>query len=156
RSADASPPVLLFTEYLGGTADVIGFSRGLVKNARARRAIRPRANGGGCGMRRSMGMGTDLPGWRARLRLSSALVLLAFVICHLSGHSLLLVGQSVAEEGLAALMRPWRSVPGTVLLVTAFLVHYVNALWSIYERRSLSLRGWEWAQLLLGLCIPAL
>ena len=103
-----------------------------------------------------MGTGMDLRGWRARLRLSSALVLLAFVICHLSGHSLLLVGQSIAEEGLAALMRPWRSPAGTSLLIAAFLIHYANALWSIYERRSLRLRGWEWAQLLLGLCIPAL
>ena len=103
-----------------------------------------------------MGMGTDLRGWRARLRLSSALVLLAFVITHLTGHSLLLVSQPFAEEGLAALMRPWRSTAGTALLLTAFVVHYANALWSIYERRSLRLRPWEWAQLGLGLCIPAL
>jgi adenylate cyclase len=101
-------------------------------------------------------MGIDLRGWRARLRLSSALVLLAFVICHLAGHSLLLVSQPFAEQALAALMRPWRSTAGTALLVTAFLVHYANALWSIYERRSLRLRAWEWAQLGLGLCIPAL
>jgi adenylate cyclase len=53
-------------------------------------------------------------------------------------------------------MRPWRSSAGTALLVTAFLVHYANALWSVYERRSLRLRAWEWAQLGLGLCIPAL
>lgn len=101
-------------------------------------------------------MGIDLRGWRARLRLSSALVLLAFVICHLAGHSLLLVSQPFADEALSALMRPWRSTPGTALLVTAFLVHYANALWSVYERRSLRLRAWEWAQLGLGLCIPAL
>ncbi|MEA3191741.1 MAG: adenylate cyclase, partial [Betaproteobacteria bacterium] len=93
---------------------------------------------------------------RSRLRLGSALILLAFVICHLSGHSLLLLSQPVAEEGLAALMRPWRSEAGTALLLAAFLVHYANALWSIYERRSLRLNTWEWAQLGLGLCIPAL
>ena len=103
-----------------------------------------------------MGMGMDPRMWRARLRLSSALVLLAFVVCHLAGHSLLLLSQPLAEEGLAALMRPWRSTPGTALLVIAFLVHYANALWSIYERRSLRLSTWEWAQLGLGLCIPAL
>jgi adenylate cyclase len=103
-----------------------------------------------------MGTGMDPRMWRARLRLSSALVLLAFVICHLSGHSLLLLSQPFAEGGLAALMRPWRSTPGTALLVIAFLVHYANALWSVYERRSLRLSTWEWAQLGLGLCIPAL
>ncbi len=101
-------------------------------------------------------MGTDPRMWRARLRLSSALVLLAFVVCHLAGHSLLLLSQPLAEAGLAALMRPWRSTPGTALLVVAFLVHYANALWSVYERRSLRLSTWEWAQLGLGLCIPAL
>jgi len=98
----------------------------------------------------------DLRSVRARLRLTSALVLLAFVVCHLSAHSLLLLSQAFAEEGLAALMRPWRSTPGTALLVTAFLVHYANALWSVYERRSLRLNAWEWVQLGLGLCIPAL
>jgi adenylate cyclase len=100
--------------------------------------------------------GSDLRALRARLRLTSALVLLAFVICHLSAHSLLLLSQPVAEEGLAALMRPWRSEAGTALLVIAFLVHYANALWAIYERRTLRLQGWEWAQLGLGLCIPVL
>jgi adenylate cyclase len=99
---------------------------------------------------------SDLRSLRARLRLTSALVLLAFVISHLSGHSLLLLSQPVAEEGLAALMRPWRTGAGTALLVSAFLVHYANALWSVYERRSLRLNAWEWAQLGLGLCIPAL
>jgi adenylate cyclase len=93
---------------------------------------------------------------RSRLRLGSALILLAFVVCHLSGHSLLLVSQPFAEEGLAALMRPWRTPFGTALLAGAFLVHYANALWSVYERRSLRLNRWEWAQLGLGLCIPAL
>ncbi len=98
----------------------------------------------------------DLRAARARLRLTTALVLLAFVVCHLSAHSLLLLSQPFAEEGLATLMRPWRSEAGTALLVTAFLVHYANALWSVYERRSLRLNAWEWAQLGLGLCIPAL
>jgi len=82
--------------------------------------------------------------------------MLAFVVCHLAGHSLLLVSQSYADGALAALMRPWRSDAGTALLATAFLVHYGNALWSVYERRSLHLMPWEWAQLGLGMCIPLL
>ena len=78
---------------------------------------------------------------RSRLRLGSALVLLTFVICHLGSHTLLLVSQDIAQKGLVELMRPWRSLPGTVLLLGAFLVHYANALWSVYERRSLRLRS---------------
>src|SRR5260221_8815923 len=94
--------------------------------------------------------------WRSRLRLASALVMLAFDITHLSAHSLLLISLPVAQAGLLRLMRPWRSAPGTSLLLLAFLVHYANALWSIYERRSLRLTRWQWAQLGFGLCIPLL
>ena len=93
---------------------------------------------------------------RSALRLASALVLLAFVTTHLAAHSLLNVSQAVADPALVWLMRPWRSLPGTALLTTAFLVHYGNALWSIYLRRTLRLKRWEWAQLGLGLCIPPL
>jgi adenylate cyclase len=37
-----------------------------------------------------------------------------------------------------------------------FVVHYANALWSIYVRQSLRLAPWQWTQLALGLCIPLL
>ena len=98
----------------------------------------------------------DLRAWRGRLRLASALVLLAFVVCHLTAHCLLLVSFEVAETTLTVLMYPWRTALGTGLLATAFLVHYGNALWSIYSRRSLRMSRWEWMQLSLGLCIPLL
>ena len=39
------------------------------------------------------------------------------------------------------------------MLATALLVHFLNALWSIYVRRSLRLSRWEWAQVVLGLAI---
>jgi adenylate cyclase len=94
--------------------------------------------------------------WRSRLRLTSALVLLSFVICHLTAHSLLLVSFEDAEATRSVLMYPWRTWIGTAILITAFLVHYTNALWSIYIRRSLRLNRWELTQLSLGLCIPIL
>jgi adenylate cyclase len=93
---------------------------------------------------------------RSTLRLSSALVMLSFVICHLTAHAFLLVSLETAGKVLDVLMFPWRTWAGTALLTTAFVVHFGNALWSIYIRRSLRLIRWEWAQLLLGLCIPAL
>lgn len=95
--------------------------------------------------------GTEL---RSRLRLGSALVMLAFVLCHLAAHSFLLVSEPLATSVLIPLMKPWRSGVGTVILLTAFFIHYGNALWSIYVRRSLKLKRWEWAQLALGLLIP--
>lgn len=94
--------------------------------------------------------------WRGWLRLSSALVLLSFVICHLTAHCLLLVSFEDAEATRNVLMYPWRTFIGTAILLTAFLVHFSNALWSIYIRRSLRLNRWEWTQLSLGLTILAL
>ncbi|MFZ3358021.1 MAG: adenylate/guanylate cyclase domain-containing protein [Xanthobacteraceae bacterium] len=101
-------------------------------------------------------MSPDFRQWRARLRLASALVMLAFVICHLSAHCLLLVSFEDAEATRKVLMYPWRTDLGTAILLAAFVVHFSNALWSIYIRRSLRLSRWEWMQLALGLSIPAL
>jgi adenylate cyclase len=100
-------------------------------------------------------------GWNPRmlrnnLRPVSALVLLAFVVCHLVAHSLLLVSLDQAGAALYILMYPWRTAIGTAILASALLVHYLNALWSIYVRRSLCLSRWELWQLGLGLCIPLL
>lgn len=90
---------------------------------------------------------------RARLRLSSALVLLSFVICHLTGHIFLLVSIPVASQVAGFLMAVWWTATGALVLATALLVHFLNALWSIYVRRSLRLTRWEWAQIVLGLAI---
>ncbi len=98
----------------------------------------------------------NLRAWRSRLRLTSALVMLSFVICHLTAHTVLLVSFEDAEATLKVLMYPWQSAVGTAILLSAFFVHYGNALWSIYIRRSLRLNRWEWAQLALGICIPVL
>jgi len=98
----------------------------------------------------------NLRSLRGMLRLTSALVMLTFVISHLTAHAFLLVSLETAGKVLDFLMFPWRTLAGTVLLTAAFTVHFGNALWSIYLRRSLRLIRWEWAQLLLGLCIPAL
>ena len=82
--------------------------------------------------------------------------MLAFVVCHLTAHALLLVSIERAEAALILLMDPWRTKVGTAILAAALLAHYLNALWSIYVRRYLRLTRWEWWQLGLGLCIPLL
>src|SRR5471032_106083 len=101
-------------------------------------------------------MSWNLNTWRSRLRLASALVLLSFVICHLTAHSFLLISFERADAALDLLMTPWRTWIGTALLLAALLVHYTNALWSIYLRRTLRFSRWEWVQLAFGLCIPVL
>jgi adenylate cyclase len=93
---------------------------------------------------------------RNHLRLVSGLILLAFVLCHLTAHSFLLVSLERAGSALDVLMYPWRTAIGTSILLSALLTHYLNALWSIYVRRYLRLSRWEWWQLGLGLCIPLL
>ena len=93
---------------------------------------------------------------RSVLRLTSALVMLTFVVCHLAAHCVLLISIDRAQRVLDVLMGPWRTTAGTIVLATALLVHYSNALWSIYVRRHLRWSRWEAWQLGLGLCIPAL
>ena len=80
--------------------------------------------------------------------------MLAYVIGHLGNHILLLVSIPFADAASRVLIAPWQTVPGTVLLLTALLAHYANALWSIYLRRSLVMSRWGWWQLGLGLSIP--
>jgi adenylate cyclase len=98
----------------------------------------------------------SLPAIRGHLRLGSALVMLAFVVCHLAAHAFLLVSFNAADAALNLLMAPWRNPFGLGVLALAAAVHYANALWSVYLRRSLHLSRWEWWQLGLGLTIPAL
>src|SRR4051794_4589670 len=71
-------------------------------------------------------------GARAKLRPLSAVVLLSFVVCHLINHSLLLVSLALANAGHRWLIDPWRTEAGSAVLLAAALVHYGNALWSIY------------------------
>ncbi len=54
--------------------------------------------------------------------------MLAFVICHLTAHCLLLVSFEDAEATRNVLMYPWRTWIGTGILIAAFLVHFGNAL----------------------------
>jgi succinate dehydrogenase/fumarate reductase cytochrome b subunit len=98
----------------------------------------------------------DAKTWRNTLRLTSALVLLSFVICHLLAHCFLIVSFEAADAVFDVTMTAWQTKAGAALLLTAFLVHYGNALWSIYVRQSLRLPPWQWAQTALGLSIPLL
>jgi len=90
------------------------------------------------------------------LRLYSGLILFAYVLGHLFNH----MAGIVSIEAMDALNRvmawPWRTIPGTVLLVGALIVHVSLALYGVYARRNLTMKRWETAQLILGLSIPLL
>jgi adenylate cyclase len=74
----------------------------------------------------------------------------------LTAHAFLLVSFKVADVAFDITMTAWRTAPGTALLLTAFLIHYANALYSIYIRQTLRLPPWQWVQIGLGLSIPLL
>ena len=93
---------------------------------------------------------------RAMVRLSSALVMLTYVVGHLINHGLLLVSIRLANRAEPWLVGPWETAAGGALLLSAAALHYLNALWSIYRRRHLRLSTGEWWQLGLGLTIPVL
>jgi adenylate cyclase len=91
-----------------------------------------------------------------QLRLSSGLVMLAYVTMHLLNHAVGLVSLEAMEDVLWYIFRIWSNRPAQVLLYGSFLVHYGLALWALWERRSLRLRPSELAQLILGFAIPVL
>lgn len=102
----------------------------------------------------------QLSGWarhaRAYARLTSGLILMFFVLCHLLSHIFLLVSLPIADKVLDAMMWFWRSDAGSIVLASTVVVHVSNALWSLYIRRYLRMPAWEIAQLAMGLLIPPL
>ncbi|MGA8382246.1 MAG: adenylate/guanylate cyclase domain-containing protein [Stellaceae bacterium] len=91
-----------------------------------------------------------------KLRLFSGLAMLAYVTMHLSNHAIGLVSLPATERVLADVFLIWSSPPAQGLLYGSFLVHYVLALWALWERRTLRLRAGELAQIVLGFAIPIL
>ena len=92
-----------------------------------------------------------------RIRLISGLVMLSYVTMHLLNHALGLISVEAMAWALARIVLPvWSLPPMRTALYTAFLVHYSLALWALWQRRSLRLRGSEYLQLVLGFTMPFL
>ena len=89
----------------------------------------------------------------ARLRLWSGIVLFAYATLHLINHAVVLASLAAADAVMRVAAAVWHSLPGTVLLYGALLVHVALTLWALYRRRSLRMTRWEWTQLVLGLSI---
>src|SRR5580704_8651684 len=87
-----------------------------------------------------------------RIHLISGLVMLAYVAMHLLNHALGLVSIDAMEWALARIVVPiWSLPPMRIALYGAFAAHYSLALWSLWQRQTLRLRGSELLQLMLGL-----
>jgi adenylate cyclase len=91
-----------------------------------------------------------------QLRLSSGLVMLAYVTMHLVNHAVGLISLEAMEDVLWYIFRIWSNRPAQVLLYGSFLVHYGLALWALWQRRSLRLHVSELSQIILGFAIPIL
>src|SRR6202023_268185 len=91
-----------------------------------------------------------------RVRMASGLVLFAYVVTHLVNHSLGIVSLGAMEAMLTWVHPIWTSVPGTLAIYGAFLVHVALAFFALWERRLLQLRPLEGLQYVLGFSIPVL
>ena len=91
---------------------------------------------------------------RRTLRLASGLVLFAYITMHLANHALGLVSLDAAEAGLKIALIMWHSWPGTVLLYGAFVFHFFNALWAVYEMRTFRMPPAELLRIVLGFWLP--
>jgi adenylate cyclase len=92
-----------------------------------------------------------------RIRLISGLVMLAYVAMHLINHALGLVSLDAMGWALGRIVLPfWSLPPMRAALYSAFLAHYALALWALWQRQTLRLRGSDYAQLILGFLIPIL
>ena len=90
------------------------------------------------------------------LRLTSGLVLLAYVSLHLINHALGIWSLDLAERGLTWSMALWQSVPGTALLYGAAGVHVALACRTVWTRRHWDLPIIEWVRLWAGFSLPLL
>ena len=90
------------------------------------------------------------------LRLVTGLVLMLFVAGHMANLMLGIHSLAAMEHWRMWLMEPWRTLPAKVLLVCSALVHIALGLYSISQRRSLSMSKTDVVQLCLGLATPPL
>lgn len=94
--------------------------------------------------------------WQQRARLVSGLVLFVFVLTHFINHALGLISISAMEWMNDWRGGFWRTIVGTALLYSAFVVHIGLAVHKLILRRTLRMPAWEMVQLGLGLIIPPL
>ena len=94
--------------------------------------------------------------WAQRLRLATGLILFVYLSTHLLNHALGLISLDTMEAGRQRFLYVWRNPLGTVALYGALGIHFLLALWSLYQRPRLRMSLGEVCQALMGLSIPLL
>ena len=93
---------------------------------------------------------------KSRVHIVSGLVLALFIASHFINHALGIVSIELMERGRAGFNVVWRSIPGTVLLYSALLAHFLMALDALWRRRSLRMPVSEALKIGFGLALPLL
>ena len=91
-----------------------------------------------------------------RIRLTTGLILFAFVTCHLLNHSLGIHSLGMMEAGRDWFVLIWRNPVGSTALVSSLIVHLLLAAWALYSRRSLRMSTGEAFQIIFGFSVPLL
>ena len=90
------------------------------------------------------------------LRLTTGLILFAFAMSHLVNHAFGVHSVRTFQAAGLFLLKPWQTLPGHLVLYTAFTVHAGLGLYALYGRRHFRIPPGEFWQLALGLAIPIL
>src|SRR5271155_3108335 len=91
-----------------------------------------------------------------QIRLTTGLVLYAYVTLHFANHALGNISVGAMESGLAIQKFIWQSPPGAAILYVSLLTHMGLGFWALYARRHFRWTRLEATQLVLGLSIPFL
>jgi adenylate cyclase len=91
-----------------------------------------------------------------RARLTTGLILFAYVTTHLANHTLGLISLHAHEVARVWVFAVWGSLVGTVALYGSLGTHLALGFYALYRRQRLKMPRWEAAQLILGLAIPPL
>lgn len=94
--------------------------------------------------------------WATRLRISTGLVLMVYVLLHFLNIGLAAISPDWADAMQRVRLAVMRSPPGTLLLYGSLAVHAGLALGRLARRGTLRLTAQEWLQTGLGLAIPFL
>lgn len=89
-------------------------------------------------------------------RLTTGLILLAYVVTHLVNHALGNISVAAMERGLGWAAWIWWNLVGKTALYGAFTIHLGLGLWALYRRRPFRYRMAEAFQLGFALLIPLL
>ncbi|MCB4455387.1 adenylate/guanylate cyclase domain-containing protein [Leisingera sp. McT4-56] len=92
--------------------------------------------------------------WITRTRITTGLVLLAYAFFHFINIGLGLLSPEWMDEFQDARQVITRSLPGSLILYAALILHPGLALWNLAKRRTLKMRWGEALQTVLGLLIP--